>query len=34
VEEAKPLPMNGYKVELTKALVMRALASMLNVTDS
>jgi xanthine dehydrogenase YagS FAD-binding subunit len=29
VEEAKPLPMNGYKVDLTKTLVKRALASIL-----
>ena len=30
VEEAKPLSMNRYKVDLTKALVRRALASILN----
>ena len=30
VEGAKPLPMNGYKVNLTKTLVKRALASILN----
>ena len=29
VEGAKPLPMNGYKVDLTKALVKRALTSIL-----
>jgi len=34
VEGAKPLLMNGYKVELTKALVRRALTSMLNLTDA
>ena len=34
VEGAKPLPMNGYKVELTKTLVRRALTSMLNLTDA
>jgi len=34
VEGAKPLPMNGYKVELTKALVKRALGSMLNPADA
>lgn len=28
VREAKPLPMNGYKVDLTKTLVKRALASL------
>jgi len=33
VEGAKPLPMNGYKVDLTKTLVKRALASILNRTD-
>jgi xanthine dehydrogenase YagS FAD-binding subunit len=33
VEGAKPLPMNGYKVELTKALVKRALTSILNQPD-
>ena len=33
VEGAKPLPMNGYKVDLTKTLVKRALASILNHTD-
>jgi xanthine dehydrogenase YagS FAD-binding subunit len=33
VEGAKPLPMNHYKVDLTKALVKRALTSMLNLTD-
>ena len=27
VEEARPLPMNGYKIDLTKALVRQALAS-------
>ena len=32
VEGAKPLPMNGYKVDLTKTLVKRALASILNDT--
>jgi xanthine dehydrogenase YagS FAD-binding subunit len=34
VEEAKPLPMNGYKVDLTKALVKRALASILDPTGA
>jgi CO/xanthine dehydrogenase FAD-binding subunit len=34
VKGAKPLLMNGYKVELTKALVRRALTSMLNLTDA
>ena len=34
VEGAKPLPMNRYKVELTKALVKRALTSMLNPADA
>jgi xanthine dehydrogenase YagS FAD-binding subunit len=29
VKEARPLPMNGYKVDLTKTLVRRALASAL-----
>jgi xanthine dehydrogenase YagS FAD-binding subunit len=29
VKEARPLPMNGYKVDLTKALVRRALTYML-----
>jgi xanthine dehydrogenase YagS FAD-binding subunit len=29
VEGAKPLPMNGYKINLTKSLVKRALASIL-----
>jgi len=34
VEGAKPLPMNRYKVDLTKVLVRRALTSMLNLTDA
>jgi xanthine dehydrogenase YagS FAD-binding subunit len=34
VEGAKPLLMNRYKVDLTKALVRRALTSMLNLTDA
>jgi xanthine dehydrogenase YagS FAD-binding subunit len=34
VEGAKPLPMNRYKVDLTKALVKRALALILNHTDA
>jgi len=34
VEGAKPLSMNGYKVDLTKALVRRALTSILNHTDA
>ena len=34
VEGAKPLPMNAYKVDLTKALVKRALASILNHTGA
>jgi xanthine dehydrogenase YagS FAD-binding subunit len=34
VEEANPLLMNRYKVDLTKALVRRALTSMLNLTDA
>jgi len=29
VKEARPLPMNGYKVDLTKALVKRALTTMM-----
>jgi xanthine dehydrogenase YagS FAD-binding subunit len=33
IEGAKPLPMNGYKVDLTKALVRSALASILNHTN-
>jgi xanthine dehydrogenase YagS FAD-binding subunit len=33
VEGAKPLPMNRYKVDLTKALVKRALTSILNHPD-
>jgi len=34
VKEAKPLRMNGYKVDLTKTLVKRALTSILNHTDA
>ena len=34
VEGAKPLSMNGYKVDLTKALVRRALTSMMNHPDA
>ena len=34
VEGAKPLSMNGYKVDLTKALVRRALASIVNHPDT
>jgi xanthine dehydrogenase YagS FAD-binding subunit len=34
VEGAKPLSMNGYKVDLTKALVRRALTSMVNHPDT
>jgi xanthine dehydrogenase YagS FAD-binding subunit len=34
VEGAKPLAMNGYKVDLTKALVKRALTSILNHTGA
>jgi len=34
VEGAKPLSMNGYKIDLTKALVRRALTSMVNPPDT
>jgi len=34
VKGAKPLPMNGYKVDLAKTLVKRALTSILNHTDA
>ena len=30
VERARPLPMNGYKIELTRALVTRALTAVLS----
>jgi xanthine dehydrogenase YagS FAD-binding subunit len=33
IREARPLPMNGYKVDLTKALVRRALASVAKDTE-
>jgi xanthine dehydrogenase YagS FAD-binding subunit len=34
VKEARPLPMNGYKVDLTKTLVRRALISIVRYTKS